>query len=72
MPTARDRIRKHVKRVVKEIHRMNGVAKETAQEKLREIRKQGSNRYEEGRDKVQQLERRVGRLIRDRPLRSIY
>jgi ElaB/YqjD/DUF883 family membrane-anchored ribosome-binding protein len=71
MPTSSDRLRKQAKKVTKEIHKMNGVVKDAAQEKLRQIRKNGSERYEQGRGKIHQTERGVVLLIRERPLRSV-
>ena len=70
MVTANNRLRKQAKRVAKEVHNMNGTVKKAAQEKLRQIRKDGSKRYEEARGKMRLAERGVVKSIRDRPLRS--
>ena len=70
MLTANDRLRKQAKRVSKEVHKMNGTVKEAAQEKLRQIRKDGSKRYEEGRGKMRRAERGVV-MIYPRPTPEI-
>ena len=70
MPTTSNRLRKQAKKVTKEIHKMHGAVKDAAQEKLRQIRQDGSDRYEQGREKINRAERGVVLFIRDRPLRS--
>jgi ElaB/YqjD/DUF883 family membrane-anchored ribosome-binding protein len=70
MPTTSDRLRKQAKKVTKELHKMNSTVKDAAQEKLQDIRNNGSEHYDNGRRKMRQTERRVTQLIRNRPLRS--
>jgi ElaB/YqjD/DUF883 family membrane-anchored ribosome-binding protein len=70
MPTTSDRLRKQAKKVTKEIHKMSGAVKDAAQEKLRQIRQNGSDRYKQERGKINRAKRGVVLFIRDRPLQS--
>ena len=69
MPNASNRLRKQAKKVSKELHKMNGTVRDAAHEKLREISKAGSERYEDGRSKVLRVERRLVHMIQRRPFR---
>ena len=48
MVTANDRLRKQAKKVTKDLREMRGTAKDAAREMLRQIHKNGSQRYEQG------------------------
>ena len=71
MPTASDRLRKQAKKLTKGLRELRGTAKIVAQEKLRQIRENGSMRYDEGRGKVHRAELTVERLIQHRPFKSV-
>lgn len=71
MITATDRLTKHAKNLTKDLREMTGTAKDAAQEKLRQLRANASERCQQGRDKVRQAERAVERFIQSRPLQSV-
>ncbi len=70
MSATSDRLRKQAKKVAKDLHGVRVAAADVAHEKLREIRKNGSQHYNEGRSKVYQFEHQVVQIIRERPFRS--
>ena len=57
--------------VTQDIQELGGMAREMAQEKVEQLRASASEYCEEGRDKVQQVERSVEQFIRQQPLKSI-
>ncbi len=71
MITATDRLTKQAKKVTKDLRELTGSAKDAAQEKLRQLRANASERCEQGRDKVRQAERAVERFIQSRPLKTV-
>ena len=68
---ANDRLRNQAKKVTKDLREMRGTAKDAAREMLRQIHMNGSQRYEQGRGKVQQAEGAVEHFIQRRPLKSV-
>jgi len=68
---ASNRLRKQVKKLTKDLRGLPGTAKDVAQEKLRQIRENGSIRYDDGRGKVHRAELTVEHLIQHRPFKSV-
>jgi ElaB/YqjD/DUF883 family membrane-anchored ribosome-binding protein len=71
MSTATERLRKQAKQLTKDLREIRGTAKEAAQEQLRQIRENGSVRYDQGRGKVHRAERAVEHFIQRCPLKSV-
>ena len=57
--------------VTQDLQELGGMAREMAQEKVEQLRASASEYCEEGRDKVQQVERSFEQFIRQQPLKSI-
>jgi len=68
---AAHRLGKQARKVTKDLHDMGDIAKDVAHEKLDELRASASDHYEQGRDRVQQVERSFEQFVRDQPLKSI-
>ena len=68
---AHGRVGRKPRTVTQDIQELGGMAREMAQEKVAQVRASASEYCEEGRDKVQQVERSVERFIRQQPLRSV-
>lgn len=69
--SASDRLGRQAKEVTQDLQEMGEIAKDAAQEKLEQLRDNASEYCEQGRDKVQQVERGIEQYIRQRPLKSI-
>ena len=68
---ARARPRRKARTVTQDIRELGGMAREMAQEKVEQLRTGASEYYEEGRDKVQQVEHGFERFVREQPVKSI-
>ena len=68
---ASDRLGKQARKVTEDLQDLGGIAGDAAQEKLGQLRENASDYYEEGREKVHQVERTFEQFIRDQPLKSI-
>jgi ElaB/YqjD/DUF883 family membrane-anchored ribosome-binding protein len=71
MVTANNRLRKRAQKVTKDLRKLRGTVQHAAQKKLRHLRANASEYYEQGRDQVQQAERAVEHFIEKRPLKSV-
>ena len=60
-----------VRTVTQDLQELGGMAREMAQEKVAQLRASASEYCEEGRDKVQQVERGFEQFVRQQPLKSI-
>jgi len=69
--TVTGRLSKQAKAVTQDLHEMGDIAKDAAQEKLEQLRANASEYVEQGRDKVQKVERSIEQYIRERPLKSL-
>jgi ElaB/YqjD/DUF883 family membrane-anchored ribosome-binding protein len=69
--TASDRLGAQAKKVTEDIQELGGIAGEAAQEKLGQLRETASDRYEEGREKVQQVERTFEQYVQEHPVKSL-
>ena len=69
--TASDRLGKQARIVTEDLQELRGIAGDAAQEKLGQLRENASDYYEEGREKVHQVERSFEQFIREQPLKSI-
>jgi ElaB/YqjD/DUF883 family membrane-anchored ribosome-binding protein len=70
MATTRDRLRKQARKVTKDLHKMANIAGNGVRKNFRQLRTNSSQRFEQGRDKVYQFERKAVQIIRDRPFWS--
>jgi ElaB/YqjD/DUF883 family membrane-anchored ribosome-binding protein len=70
MATTSDRLRKRARKVTKDLHKMNGIARNGVRKNLRKLGANTSGYYEHGIGKMHQAERRAVQIIRDRPIRS--
>ena len=68
---ARERLRKRAIALSHNLKAMSGVAMESAQEKVGELRAASSEYYKQGREKAHQMERILERHIREHPLTAI-
>jgi ElaB/YqjD/DUF883 family membrane-anchored ribosome-binding protein len=57
--------------VTQDIQELGGMAREMAQDHVEQLRASASEYGEEGRDKVQQIERSFAQYVREQPLKSI-
>jgi ElaB/YqjD/DUF883 family membrane-anchored ribosome-binding protein len=57
--------------VTQDIQELGGMARDMAQEKVAQLRASASEYCEEGRDKVQQVERGFEQYVREQPLKSL-
>ena len=65
------RLGRKTRTVTQDLQELGGMARDMAQEKVEQLRASASEYCEEGRDKVQQVERSVEQFIRQQPLKSI-
>jgi ElaB/YqjD/DUF883 family membrane-anchored ribosome-binding protein len=68
---ATERLRKQARKVTKDVQKMSGIATNAAQEKLGQLRDNASEYYEQGRDKVHDVQRTVEQFIREKPVKSV-
>jgi ElaB/YqjD/DUF883 family membrane-anchored ribosome-binding protein len=68
MATRSDRIGKQVKKVTKDLHKMNGIARKGAQKNLRKLGENASGYHEQVVGKMHRIERRGLQIIQNRPL----
>ena len=71
MFTTRDRLKKQATKVTKDLHQMADIAGNGVRKNLRQLSTIASDRYEQGRGKVQQAECAVEHFIQKRPLKSV-
>lgn len=69
--SASDRLGKQVREVTQDLQEIGEIAKDAAREKLEQLRDNASEYCEQGRDKVQKVERTLQQYIQDRPVKSI-
>jgi ElaB/YqjD/DUF883 family membrane-anchored ribosome-binding protein len=65
------RLERKARTVVQDFQELGGMARDMAQEQVAQLRAGASGYYEDGRDKVQQVERSVEQFIRQQPLKSL-
>jgi ElaB/YqjD/DUF883 family membrane-anchored ribosome-binding protein len=68
---ARARLSAQAKKVTEDIQELGGIAGDAAQEKLGQLRDHGAEYYEEGREKVHQVERTFEQFVREHPVKSL-
>ena len=68
---ANGRFGRKARTVTQDLQELGGMAREMAQEKVAQLRASASEYCEEGRDKVQQVERGFEQFVRQQPLKSI-
>lgn len=68
---ANGRFGRKARTVTQDLQELGGMAREMAEEKVEQLRASASEYCEEGRDKVQQVERSFEQFIRQQPLKSI-
>jgi ElaB/YqjD/DUF883 family membrane-anchored ribosome-binding protein len=59
------------KTVTRDLQKLGRTVRETAQEKVEQLRAGAADSAREGRDKVQQVERGFAQYVREQPLKSI-
>jgi len=68
---ANGRMGKQARKVIQDVQEMGGAARDVAQEKLEHLRESASEYKDQGRDKVEQVERTIEQFIRERPLKTV-
>jgi len=68
---ASDRLGKQARKVAEDLQELGGIAGQAAQEKVGQLRGNAADYYEDGREKVHQVERTFEQFIRDQPLKCI-
>jgi ElaB/YqjD/DUF883 family membrane-anchored ribosome-binding protein len=62
---------KRARAVTRNHQKASGTARDTAQDKVEQLRAGAADCVREGRDKVQQVERSFAQYVREQPLKSI-
>jgi ElaB/YqjD/DUF883 family membrane-anchored ribosome-binding protein len=65
------RLDKQARKLTQDVRKLAGAAIDVAQEKLEVLRESASDCKDQGRDKVQQVERTIEQYIRERPLKTL-
>jgi len=68
---ATDRLRKQASKVTEDLQEIVGTARDAARENLGQLRENAAECYEQGRDRVQNVERALEHSIRTRPFLSV-
>lgn len=68
---ANDRMAEQVRKVRQDVQEFGGIARDVAQEKLEHLRDSAADYKDQGRDKVQKVERTIEQFIQDRPLKTV-
>ena len=68
---ANGRMRKQAKKVTQDVSKMGSIARDVAQEKLEQLRESATEYRDQGRDKIQEVERTIEDYIRERPIKTI-
>jgi ElaB/YqjD/DUF883 family membrane-anchored ribosome-binding protein len=68
---SQDRLRDKVSETRTNIAEMGHLAKESVQEKLREIKERASDSYDDGKERLQELGERFARKVRESPMKSV-
>jgi len=68
---ANGRMGKQAKKVAQDVSKMGSIARDVAQEEFEHLRESASEYKDQGRDKVQQVERTIEQFIRERPLKTV-
>ena len=68
---ASNRLGGKARTVTQDFQELGGMAREMAQEKVEQLRASAAEYCEEGRDRVQQVERGFEQFVRQQPLKSI-
>ena len=62
---------KRARTVTRNHQKVSSAVRDTAQEKVEQLRANAADRAKEGQDKVQQVERSFAQYVREQPLKSI-
>ncbi len=68
---AHGRLGRKARTVTQDLQELGGMAREMAHEKVEQLRASASEYCEDGRDKVQQVERSFEQFVRQQPFKSI-
>jgi ElaB/YqjD/DUF883 family membrane-anchored ribosome-binding protein len=68
---AAERFRTQARKVSKDVREMGDIATDAAQDKLGQMRDNASEYYEQGRDKMHDVQRTVVQFVREQPVKSI-
>lgn len=66
-----DRLVDQARKTTQDFQEMGGIARDVAQEKLRDLQDTASDYYEQGREKVQHMEQSFEELIREHPVKAV-
>ena len=68
---ANGQMRKQARKITQDVSRMGDIARDMAQEKLEQLRESATDYKDQGRDKIQEVERTIEDYIRERPIKTI-
>ena len=71
MSTTKDRLGAQANELSEDLKEMGGVARDAAQQKLKEVRENAAEYYERGRDNVHGVLCNFEQYVRERPVRSV-
>ena len=71
MSTTSDRLGAQANELSEDLKEMGAIVKDAAQEKLREVRENATEYYEQGRDNVHGVLCNFEQYVRERPLKSV-